>query len=326
MYPFDLIERATTTEVIESDNLKGFGWKVEDRGPYFPQLLYECSDPCVLGVDPARTSDFSAFVVIRMGELATGTFDPITGTGATAWNNVIWAEQKKQMTINQVTLKIRELKARYNLHIPDNPELAPAITIDARGAMSGTTVRDELAKPSPEVDHLGQVNPIWKSPKPIYDPTDKEYLTLKLDPNAWPGLRLLWTSDTMNTELVSFSKGQLEVSKLFIAKSLSKSERYDSREELMTGYIGVKVLADQLVTIQGKPTQHAFRYEMPGNTRRVDNKKDMFSAFLYACAALREHRKLLIKNRKAPPVAAAIVMNRRGHKRLDVFGDLKRIS
>jgi len=85
-------------------------------------------------------------------------------------------------------------------------------------------------------------------------------------------------------------------------------------------------LADQLVTIQGKPTQHAFRYEMPGNTRRVDNKKDMFSAFLYACSALREHRKLLIKNRKAPPVAAAIVMNRRGHKRLDVFGDLKRIS
>jgi len=326
VYPFELIEKAVNSELVPADELRKYKWDINEKGLYYPPLLYECSDPCVLGVDPARTSDFSAFVVIRIGELGRGDFNPITGMGNTAWNNVIWAEQKRQMTIRQVAEKIRELQSRYNLYVPDNPELAPGITIDARGSMAGTTVRDELAKPSPDVDEIGQVDPKWRAPNPIYDPLDKEYVSLKLDQKAWPGLRLLWTSDTMNTELVSFSKGQLEVSKLFIAKSLSRSERDESREELNVGYMGVKTLADQLVSIQGKPTQYAFKYEMPGNTSRLDMKKDMFSAFLYACSALREHRKLLLKNKQTPPVTAAIVMNRSGHKRLDVFGDLKRIK
>jgi len=322
VYPFDLIEKATNVEVLDVSDLKTLGWDSEELGPHYPQLLYECSDPCILGVDPARTSDFAAFVVIRIGELAKGNYNPLTGTGHTSWNNIIWAEQKRHMTIHEVAEKIIQLKKRYNLYVPDNPELAPGITIDARGAMAGTTVRDELAKPSQSVDEQGNLDPTWIAPTPIYDPTDKEYVVLKMNQKAWPGLRLLWTSDTINTELVSFSKGQLEVSKLYIAKSLTKTERAESRGELDAGYMGVKVLIDQLVSIQGIPTKYAYRYEMPGNSRRVEMKKDMFSAFLYACSALRDHRKLLIKQDKRPPAMAAYAVRPRGAHRVNLYRDV----
>jgi hypothetical protein len=188
--------------------------------------------------------------------------------------------------------------------------------------MAGTTVRDELAKPSAEADEFGNINPNWRAPKPMYDPLDKEYVALKLNANAWPGLRLLWTSDTMNTELVSFSKGQMEVSKLYIAKSLSKSQRFDSREEMTPGYLGVSSLVNQLVAIQGIPTKYAYRYEMPGDTRKLEAKKDLFSAFLYACYALREHRKLLIDANKKPPVAAATVVRTGGKRRSSLYTDI----
>jgi hypothetical protein len=143
-----------------------------------------------------------------------------------------------------------------------------------------------------------------------------------LNQKAWPGLRLLWTSDTMNTELVSFSKGQLEVSKLYLARALSRTQRHESRDELTPGYLGVNVLAQQLVSIQGIPTKYAYRYEMPGDGKRIDMKKDMFSAFLYACHALREHRKLLINRNQHPPVLAARLVRPGGRNRSSLYKDV----
>lgn len=310
VYPFELIERSTNTELLDVKDLRERGWDPEDLGPYFPPVLFECSDPCVLGVDPARTDDFTAFVVIRLGELAEGPYDPLTGTGNTSWNNVIWAEQRKNMTIKDIAEKIRELKSRYNLHVYKNPVKAPGVVIDARGAASGTTVRDELALPSPPVDEFGNTNPNWSSPNPYYDPTDKEYQHLRANPEAWPGLRLFWATDTLNTQLVSYSKGQLEVSKLFLGRFLNSVERNDPQGRLNLGYIGVKTLKDQLLSIQGEPTKHAFKYSMPGDSRRVDMKKDLFSAFLYANHAAREHiAAASVKINSGPPPMAAVKVN-----------------
>src|SRR5690348_16541504 len=62
------------------------GWKkrfAEEQLDYMPPVLWRCTDPCVLGVDWAPQSDFCAFVVIRMGPLAKGAFDPFTHCGKT---------------------------------------------------------------------------------------------------------------------------------------------------------------------------------------------------------------------------------------------------
>lgn len=316
VYPFDLMERATNTELFSYEELRQMGWDSEELGPYFPPVLFNCKDPCVLGVDPARTSDFTGFVVIRLGELADGKYNPFTGEGKTSWNNVIWAEQRKHMTIKDISIKIREFKERYNLVVYSNPEKAPGIAIDARGAASGATVRDELAVPSPEADDQGNVDPNWISPQPIYDPTDKEYQGLRTNNKAWPGLRLLWTTDQMNTEMVSFTKGQFEVSKLYLGRFLNRVERSDPEGRLNLGYIGVKSLKDQLLSIQGVPTKYAFKYEMPGDGRRDDMKKDLFSAFLYAGHAARLHIALSATERRVAPQAAAIVLDNRNRRRL----------
>lgn len=319
VYPFELIEKATSTELLNYKECKALGWDANERGLHYPPLLYECEDPCVLGVDPARTSDFSGFVVIRIGELAKGNYNPLTGTGFTPWNNVIWAEQRRQMTIKDMAQKILELKERYNLITDINPDRAPGITIDARGAMAGTTVRDELARPSALPDDQGNLDPNWVAPDPIYDPTDKEYVQLSGNPKAWPGLRLLWTDDKANTNMVSFSKGQLEQNKLFISKYLGSRERYETDPRMDVGYIGVRSLVNQLVAIQGEPTKYAFKYDMPGNTSRVDMKKDLFSAFLYATQALRDHLVLLTRNEQKAPVAAAVMVRPGGKGRFSLF-------
>lgn len=317
VYPFDLMERATNRELLDQEQLLKHEWDVEELGMHYPPVLYRCKDPCVLGVDPARTSDFVGFVVIRLGELAEGTYNPHTGEGHTPYNNVIWAEQRKGLTIREIAEKIRDFKSRYNLVVYANPEDAPGIVIDARGAASGTTVQDELAVPSPPTDELGNFDRNWKQPPPMYDPVDKEYRHLSGNPNAWPGLRLLWTTDQINTDLVAYSKGQFEVSKLYLGKFLNNYERNDPEGLLNVGYIGVKSLKDQLLSIQAHPTKYAFTYEMPGDSRRIDMKKDLFSAFLYACSAARQHVALHATAIKAKaPQTVAVKLNKRARNSL----------
>lgn len=315
VYPHDIIEKATNTELLDVEDYKKTKWNVEDLGPHYPPLLYSCSDPCVLGVDPARTDDFTAFVVIRLGQLAEGDYNPHIGTGNTPWNNVIWAEQKRNMTIRDIAEKIRELKSRYNLIVNPNPDLAIGICIDARGAASGATVRDELANPSAIPDEFGNINPNWKKPQLIYDTTDKEYDFLKLNKDAWPGLRLLWTNDKINTELVSYSKGQLETSHIYIAKRVDKRFRNDPDGRLNVGYVGVESLKNQLLAIQAVPTQYHQKFMIPGNSKSMHVKKDLFSAFLYACYAARGHLLLMSKKHKNPPTTAGILVRPGSYKR-----------
>lgn len=312
VYSESLLKKITTTPLVSAEDCAALGWDMEERGEYLPPLMYECKAPCVLGVDPARTADFCAFVVIRIGDMADPdkAYDPFTGEGHTPWNNVIWAEQRRGLTIKEITYKIQELKERYNLVVSSpNPELAYAIGIDARGAAAGTTVQDELANPSPEVDPQGNINPGWVQPQVMYDPTGPDYKHLAMNPKAWPGLRLLWTTDALNTEWVSYSKGQMEQNKLYIAKHLAQSERADTDPRLDAGYVGALTLLHQLRKIQAQPTKYHMKFVMPGDKAKIENKDDLFNAFLYAVSALRAHVATLTRKRRSSPTPAGIVVS-----------------
>ncbi len=316
VYSPKLIENATgPIYTIEEERSRG--WSMDEQGRrYVPPVLYKCSDPCILGVDTARTSDFSAFVIIRIGEADPamfenkGQYDLKIDCGLSTWGNVIWAEQHQKMTIKEISDTIRALRARYNIiYIPN----VPGITIDARGG--GTNVRDELANPMPEKLPSGAIDPAWKCPQKIYDPKDEEYDHLSLDESNWPGLELLWTSDQINQELVGFSRAQMEISRLYLGQYLSVQLRNDPDNLLAVGYRGVQTLKNQLLRIQAVPTASgkSIRYQMPGDPKKLENKKDLFSAFLYACYGLRKYTiEYAQRGPESEPVAYGVIIRQRG--------------
>ncbi len=316
VYSPKLVEKAIgPVYTIEEEEARG--WSMDEQGRrYVPPVLYTCSDPCILGVDTARTSDFSAFVVIRIGEADPamfenkGQYDLKSDSGLSTWGNVIWAEQHQKMTIKEISDTIRNLRERYNIiYIPN----VPGITIDARGG--GTNVRDELANPMPEKLSGGVVDSSWKCPQKIYDPKDEEYRYLAEDESNWPGLELLWTSDQINQELVGFSRAQMEISRLYIGQYLSTRLRKDPDNLLAIGYRGVQILKNQLLRIQAVPTASgkSIRYQMPGDPKKLENKKDLFSAFLYACHGLRKYTiEYTQRGPESEPVAYGVIIRQRG--------------
>jgi len=227
VFPPALVEKVVGPIFTQSEESRK-GWKAQDQGSrYVPPVLWECQDPCVLGVDTARTADFSAFVVVRIGDLPETFYNAqdyslFANQGNTPWSNVIWAEQYQHMTSKDTAEMIHELRSRYNIIGGFD---YPGIVMDARGG--GVHVRDELANPSPAVDSTGRPVHMWKAPDLLYDPDDKEYHYLMANTLAWPGLKLLVTTDIMNQELVSFSRAQMDIGRLFIAAYKAEVERID---------------------------------------------------------------------------------------------------
>jgi len=309
-----LVERATGAIYSEQAELEQ-GWNPENEGGrYVSPILYHCSDPCVLGVDVARTAAFSAFVVIRLGyspigmDESTPPYSLRTHTGRVDWANVIWAEQHQHLTSQDTAEIIRDFTKRYNIvAIKD----IRGIVMDARGG--GVHVRDELANPSAPVDQrTGEPVAGWKSPNKIYDPEDEEFSELIGDSKAWPGLNLLYTTDVMNQELVSFSRAQMEASRLYIAPYKAQGDRDDPEGKLNIGYLGVRVLKHQLLRVQATPTPSgkSVRYLMPGDANKPENQKDMLMAFLYACYGVRQlHNEALRTLRYTVPEPYGIAVN-----------------
>jgi len=290
LYPPVLLERATGPIFSEAEEKKR-GWFFEkEGGRYTPPVLFDCKDPCVLGIDVARSTAFTAFVIIRVGIADVSMYQQAgyslaTHSGHSQWSNVIWAEQHQHMTIRETIAKIDELRTRYNIVKTSDIR---GIVMDAGGG--GTHVRDELANPSPPVNELGVPDPEWKSPQRVYDPLDKEYEVLNRDPDAWPGLNLLRTTAVINQELVSFTRAHMDAGMLLLAPFRSREQRKDPQQILLPGYLGVQTLKTQLLRIQARPTPSGknVQYVIPGKKESIDNQKDMFMAFLYAGYALRE--------------------------------------
>jgi len=292
VFNIDLVERVTGPIFTNQEEVES-KWKesIKNDERYLPPVLYECSDPCILGVDVARTSDFTAFVVIRWGEgypnqYKHSKYNLRNHCGFSTFSNVIWAEQHQKMTAKEVASKIREFRLRYNIV---GSRSVQGIYMDARGG--GTAIRDELAIPSPDIDEEGNINPDWIQPEKIFDPEDKDTRLgkdLLFEEHAWPGLKLLWTTDQFNHESVGFARAQMQVNRLYIGSWLPVLMREDKSEKMHAGYLGVQTLKKQLLRIQAHATANSFKYVMPGDPNKIENHKDMFFAFIYAAASLKE--------------------------------------
>lgn len=309
VYPHHVIDAATCAgeRCVIPYAKCGEPWKkayAGDTRDYLPGVMYSCTDPCVVGVDFAGGDrDFATFVVYRVGPLAKGAFNPMTGLGNTAWSNVIWAEQHRLMSAPEVAEKIRELSLRYNLAFYDEPwqqddwKRCRAIGLDLRGG--GTAVRDELVYISVEGE-LGDEK------TRIYDPLDKDprIAAFAKDRRALPMLDGIAAQDSTNDALVNFTLAQMQQGKLFIAKWLPESLR-DTDRRLDIGYAGIKVLEHQLRKIQQEPTRNYRRFFMAGDNEKTENKKDLFSGFLYGSKQLRAHLIRVKMINERPPVTAA---------------------
>ncbi len=270
---------------------------------YEPQIMWRCDDPCVLGVDYARSNDFCAFVVIRMGPLAKKDFDPILNEGRTAWSNVVWAEQHRGMSSKAAADKIRQLMERYNLIWFDDPTnddkwlACRGIGLDLLGG--GTAIRDELCWINDEEVPSGEYR--------LYDPLDKDekiraYIK---DERTLPIIDGITASDQMNDKLVEYTKGMMEQSLLYLAKFLPDSERPSSSAELDVGYRAVHALDRQLRKLRQSPTQTWRKFYIAGDSKQDHNKKDLWAAFIYAAKQVRAHmiRQQQIDN-TPPPMGA----------------------
>jgi hypothetical protein len=277
---------------------------VSDQRDYEPGVQWTCADPCVLGVDYAWSSDFCAFVVIRLGPMGKGTFDPFTHEGKTTWSNVVWCEQHQRMTHKEVADRIREFRLRYNLYyvhdtwVTDKSLNCRAVCIDMRGGGNG--VRDELALFNGEYTYTD----------PIYDPDDKDdrVRAFQLNDKAVPMLDAFSATGPWNERLVEYTRAQMEQGLLYLPKYVPVDERPKGKRELHIAYEASRNLSVQLRKLQQEPTQNGRRFYMEGDLSQNENKKDLWAAFIYAGKLMRAH---LLRQRtidESPPAQAMRVM------------------
>lgn len=275
-----------------------------------PTVQYRCTDPCVLGVDYAPGSrDFFAMVVIRVGPLATGPFNPLTGLGRTPFSNVLWTEQHRLTSAKQAADAVFAMAERYNLvYFHDTGELddwklCRAVGLDVRNA--GTGVRDELLRLSQQELQPGEYR--------IYDPLDPDprVQAFATDGRAKPMLDAITPTGPLNNKMVEFTVAQLGEGMLYLPKDLPPSQRPNDRR-LDHAFDAAVALEHQLRSLQQEPTAAGYmHYYMKGDEEQVKNKKDLWAAFIYAAKQLRAH---LIRQRMlddAPPPLAALVARRR---------------
>lgn len=288
VYPHWLLEKCTGP-IIKYKDCPATYQKIyaEEEADYVPPILWRCSDPCVLGVDVATGDrDFAAFVIIRIGPMATGVFDPVTHHGKTEWSNVIWVEQYRQMSAKQIAEKVQALRERYNIVYHFDPvekddwKVCRGIGMDMGGG--GSSVRDALVFIDQEEPPPGL--------KRIYDPLDDDsrIQAFAQDKHALPMLDTIRPSDVLNERCVEFTLAQMKVGRLYLPRFLDASQRPPDAA-LAPGYAGAKTLLHQLRKIQQEPTKNARKFFMPGDEERVEAKKDCFSAFLYVGKQLRAH-------------------------------------
>jgi hypothetical protein len=332
VFPWDLIQKTAERPVISLKAGSGDDEVLEDL---FAPVMYSCGDPCILGADYARESDHAALVVIRLGSLAEGKFQPwllrdIASAptdahgrpllGHTPWNSVVWAEAHVKMEDWEFAARIRSMRERYNLYSMDEVR---AIAMDKMGG--GVGVRDELAQPGPRPDAQGRIDPEWVAPVRIFDPEDGDYAHFAAnamdEPDRfWGGLELIKPTSQGNADMVYGARALMQQRKLYIgyakrdtvwAKELgliTASGLPDTASpdyhRWAVGYLGVARLAKQLAKVQSKVAENGGRrFFIPGDKTSAENKKDLFSAFIYASYLARKH--LVSKTKTEDPTDVA---------------------
>lgn len=329
VYPLELIKKVSEVPIYRAGSLKDFP-KADD---WFGPVLMSCGDPCVIGLDYARESDFFAIVVIRLGELAEDEFDPTLTrldskgrvlVGRTSFNHVIWAEAWQKWTAPQAATRIRELVERYNV-VANPSALLRGLGLDKGGG--GTAVRDELAKPSAPTLENGEADPTWVPPLRIFDPQDEDYAhygAYNQPEKYWGGLELLKPTNFDNLDWTGSSKGMMQAGKLYLARVAPPSEwaaekglindrgevdsNHPDYQSWNIGYVGIRRLKGQLLRLQSKISEAGTtRFVMPGDRATEEGKKDLYSAFIYAAYMARQHLQYATRKKvKADAAPAAI--------------------
>lgn len=342
VFSYDLIQKVAERPVYEDKEIPGYENNKKNpaySGEWFVPVMYKCGDPCVLGVDVARESDETTFVVIRLGEMAKGKFTPSLDRldekdrpmlGKTPWNAIIWAEYHRNMESADAAEKVREMIERYNIVYAFDRDGKPiaGIGMDKRGG--GGSVRDDLGNPKPTTED-GRPDPTWNwdDVLKVYDPEDEKgfahYKAYDDPTEYWGGLALLATTNADNVEWTYGARGLMQKKKLYIAYWMPPSRMAFERglttvagqpdrsdEEflrLQVGYDGVRRLKDQLLKLQVKRTETGvIRFVMPGDSEKAENKKDLYSAMIYAVHMAREHlRNMTVEEQDAPMVDPVVV-------------------
>lgn len=307
---------------------------------FYAPVMWSCGDPCVLGVDVARESDETAFVIFRLGELAEGEFSPfvekVDGEGRpmlgfTDWNHICWAESHRRMEAGDVADKIREMKKRYNIiaTIPTAvSEGIGGIAMDQKGG--GGAVRDHLGNPKPPMENGQAVSGWnWNDVLKLYDPTDTEgfghYSALNDPSHYWSGLRLINAQNADNMEWTFSIRALMQAKKLYIAfwmppsrwaweKGLLNSAGEPDKmnpeyQKWAVGYEGIRRLKMQLLRLQTKVSEHGvMRFVAPGDRTKEEGKKDLWAAMIYGGSLLREHLNAKTKMDTQTPMVAPIVL------------------
>jgi len=240
-------------------------------------IQMECDDPVVIGVDIARESDYTSIVVIRVGWLADKEWDYVTQTGKTNFANVIYAYQERYLSSRETAKKIYDLLERFPNCI--------GVALDKRGG--GSHVRDELYYYAIE-----NGLPI------LYDPDDNGEggiaTLLEKDKSLVgnPILKLIMYSDEDNTIVAHKLRGALQRRKLLFAYDNSMNE---SNVERIMIYKYVKTILRQLGWIKTRMTANWLKFYTSNPEKQ---KKDLFSAILYAWGLLEEYMRKTKKTKK----------------------------
>lgn len=309
---------------------------------FYAPVLFTCGDPCVLGMDVARESDETTFVVIRLGELAEGEFSPFIERrdsrgrvllGHTSWNHICWAENHRHMPSHEAAKKVRELQQRYNLvFVPASPgvDRIPAVAMDQKGG--GSAVRDDLANPKPDVeDGIVDPNFDWNNTVKIYDPEDTgdggyAHYSLQDDKEKyWGGLKLMNAQNQDNIDWTFATRGLMQAKKLYIAFFLPPS-KWAWEKGLLSpngdpdrhnpefikwevGYNGIRRLKSQLLRIQTHTTEGGvMRFRMPHDRSKEEGKKDLWAAMIYGISAARAHIANQTKDSNLAPTAVPVLL------------------
>jgi hypothetical protein len=333
VFDHDLIQKVAERPINVGDKVKRLA-DMEDDDEFFAPVLYSCGDPCVLGVDVARESDETAFVVIRLGELAEGEFAPFVPRkddkgrplfGLTTWNHVCWAESWKKLEAGAVAAKILDFFSRYNIIATLD---VGGIGMDKRGG--GSAVRDELGNPKPPLTE-GKADPNWDAAKvmKLFDPEDTEgfahYSAMNDSGQYWNGLRLLATTNQDNMDWTFGARGLMQQRKLYIAYFMPPS-KWAAEKGLLTpsgepdranpeyrkweiGFNGIRRLKSQLLRIQTKVSeQGTMRFVMPGNRSKEEGKKDLWAAMIYAVSLARAHLLAKTKDDNTAPMVEPLLV------------------
>lgn len=265
-YSFNIIRDASRKLVIEDS------WFLENpddeninTATQYLRPKTTCNDDCVLGIDCAREEDYVAFSVIRVGQLAVNEWDKILQEGHSDFNNVIWAYQEKNMHDRDAAILIYKILDMFP-HIK-------LVGMDKRGG--GSSLRDQL---------YYVVKDGFVDTDVLFDPSDinkNGIATLVADKSDNNRLRLLTFSHKENTVVNRSIKNAMKSGSFYFSggDGSYKDEELDDVQKY------VDLTTRQFRSIKTKPVQGYLSFY---TENRKKNKKDLYSATIYAYAMVME--------------------------------------